>query len=419
MKKLFLLMVSVVVLLLAACSGDEGSSEKNAESGENVELTIGMWDEAQAKAYEPVIEEFQKQNPNIKVTLQPTPWEQYWTKLDTAASSSVLPDVFWMNGPNFQKYASNGILLPLNDYIENGEIDLSNYPPELVDLYTLEDESYGIPKDFDTVGLFYNKELFDKAGVEYPDDTWDWTTLVETAKKLTDAENGTFGMVSFLNNQAGYYNTIYQAGGHILSEDQQDIGYDDAATIEGMKFWTDLIHESKVSPTLAQMTDTAPRQFFESGKAAMMYDGSWMASVFNEALPDKVGVAVLPEGKERATIIHGTSHAIATNTKHPDEAWKLVEFLGSEEASLMFSESGSFIPAFNGTQDAWVEKLPDMNLQAFIEMLDYAVAYPANDNTPEWQAMESEILPKAWTGEQSTEDTLNELDEEIEKILDK
>lgn len=417
MRKLLSLITLMALLVVSACSDTSGSN-KSSDDNEGVSITLGLWDEAQVSAYEPVIEKFEEENPNITVKVQPTPWDQYWTKLDTAATSDVLPDVFWMNGPNFNKYASNGILLPLDKYIEQGEIDLDNYPEALIDLYTYNEQNFAIPKDFDTIGLFYNKELFDEAGIEYPDETWGWDEVTEAAKKLTNKEDGIYGIASHLNNQAGYYNTIYQAGGYILSEDQTEAGFDEPATIEGLQFWTDLIHKHEVSPTLAQMTDTKPRQFFESGKVAMVYDGTWMAGVYHETLQDKVDVAVLPKGKERATIIHGIGHAISANSKHQDESWKLLEFLSSKEAGEMFAETGMFIPAYNGTEDEWIESIPNMNLQAFIDMLDYSVPYPANENTPEWQTLEYDVLPKAWTGEESVEQNAEKLNEAIEKVLE-
>ncbi|WP_257350227.1 ABC transporter substrate-binding protein [Pseudalkalibacillus decolorationis] len=419
MRKLFSVLMIIFLLLMTACAYKTDTSGDGSSNDESITITLGFWDEAQANAYETVLKKFEEQNPNINVKLQPTPWDQYWTKLETAASSSVLPDVFWMNGPNFNKYASNGILLPLDKYLEKGKVDLNNYPQSLVELYTYEKTNYAIPKDFDTIALFYNKEMFDEAGVAYPDDTWDWNKVIEAAKKLTNKEEGTYGITATLNNQAGYYNTIYQAGGYVLSEDEKESGYDDPNTIKGLKFWTDMIHKHKVSPTLAQMTDTKPQQLFESEKVAMIYDGSWMAGVYHESLKEKVDVAVLPKGEKRATVIHGVGHAIAANSKHPDEAWKLLEFLASEEANQMFSESGLFIPAYNGTQEKWVEAIPEMNLQAFIDMLDYAVPYPANENTPEWQKLEYDILPKAWSGEESIEKTAKKLDEEVEKVLEK
>ncbi len=108
---------------------------------------------------------FTQENPNITIDVQLTPWETYWTKMKAAATGGAAPDVFWMNGPNYQLYATNGVLAPLDEKIAEDKVDLSAYPKALVDLYTVDGKHYGLPKDFDTVGLWYNKELFDAAGV--------------------------------------------------------------------------------------------------------------------------------------------------------------------------------------------------------------------------------------------------------------
>src|SRR5205823_14916166 len=105
--------------------------------------------------------EFKKTHPNINVQVQVTPFAQYWTKLETAATGGSAADIFWMNGTNIIKYASNNILLQLDDKIQADKVDLNSYPAALVKLYTFSGKHYALPKDFDTVGLWYNKKLFD------------------------------------------------------------------------------------------------------------------------------------------------------------------------------------------------------------------------------------------------------------------
>ncbi|ALC91504.1 sugar ABC transporter substrate-binding protein [Bacillus sp. FJAT-18017] len=420
MRKVLAIFVALFVLVMTACSssGSDTASGKKGKDGK-VEITVGVWDDAQAKSYEPVIEKFEAANPGVKVKMQVTPWDQYWTKLETAATGSVLPDVFWMNGPNFVKYASNGILLPLDDLIKDSKVDLNNFPESMNTLYNYDGKQYGIPKDIATTALFYNKKLFDEAGVKYPDNTWDWNDMIEAAKKLTNVDKDVYGIAAKLNNQSNYYNTIYQAGGKVISDDLKKSHFDDAGTIEGLKFWTDLIHVHKVSPTLETMTDNEPRSLFESEKVAMLWDGSWMAGPFaaNETLKGNVDVAELPQGKQRATIVHGLSHAISANTKHKEEAWKFLEYLGSEEANQLFSESGAFTPAYEGTEEAWVKSIPEMNLQVFIDSLEYAVPYPSSKNTPAWQGIEGDYLSKAWTGEQDVATAAKAFAKKMNEVL--
>ncbi|MGH8828131.1 MAG: ABC transporter substrate-binding protein [Jiangellaceae bacterium] len=394
-------MAAITVALALAAAGCTSGSDSDSDAGDQpVTLSYGIWDQNQAPALEQIAASFEKANPEISVEIQVTPWEQYWTKLQAAAGGGAAPDVFWMNGPNFQLYASNGVLAPVSDQITKDGVDTSVYPDALIDLYSLEGEQYGLPKDFGTIGLWYNKTLFDAAGLSYPDDSWTWEDLQDAAAKLSDKDQGTFGITAALEGQQDYYNTILQAGGHVISEDGTTSGYDDPATIEGLRFWTDLI-ESGSSPTLQQMTDTLPLQWFESGKTAMFYGGSWNLAEFknNEYTADKVDVAPLPQGEERAVVIHGLANVISANTEHADAAWEFVKFLGSEEAAEIQAETGTVIPAYEGTQQAWVDAAPEYNLQVFLDAAEYASPLPVSSNTGAWNAEEAKYLTEAWAGE--------------------
>src|SRR5699024_4478327 len=111
-------------------------------------------------------DKFEEENPNIKIDLQLTPFSQYWTKLEAAATGEVLPDIFWINGPNIVKYASNDMLYPLDKLVERDKFNLNEFPESLVNLYTIDEKLYIIPKDWDLTALWYNKKYFDEKGLE-------------------------------------------------------------------------------------------------------------------------------------------------------------------------------------------------------------------------------------------------------------
>ncbi|MFE5325302.1 ABC transporter substrate-binding protein [Embleya sp. NPDC056575] len=385
---------AALVLGAAACSsGSDGGS------GGKVELIYRIWDANQQPAMQHIVDAFQASHPSVKVKIQVTANKEYWTKLQADATSGSAPDVFWMNGPNAQLYESNGILLPLSDQFAANGVDLANYPSSLVKLYEYNGKQYGVPKDFDTVGLWYNKKLFDAAGVKYPDDTWTWQTVQEAAHKLTDASKKQYGILAPAFGQENYYDTIFQAGGSIVSADGKSSGYDQPAATAGLKFWTDLIKDGS-SPSLKSMTDTFPSQFFESGKVAMYYGGSWNTSTFakNGALKNDIDVAVLPQGTKRAVVIHGLANVAYAKTKHPKEAAAFVGFLGSKEAADIGAKESGVIPAFNNTQQAWVDATPEFHLKAFLDQVSYAVALPISKNTSAWQSQEATTFAPAWEG---------------------
>ena len=229
------------LLAVAGCSGgdDKATSDPNAK----VTLSYGVWDANQKPVMESLAAEFTKTHPNITVQVQLTPWADYWTKLKAAATGGAAPDVFWMNGPNFQLYASNKVIAPMP-----GDADLSVYPKPLADLYTFEGKPYGLPKDMDTVAVWYNKTLFDAKKVPYPKDDWTWADFQDAAAKLSDPAKGIYGTAAQLGSFQEYqYDTIAQAGGYVISPDGKKSGYADPKTIAGLKFWTDLIEKKQLA----------------------------------------------------------------------------------------------------------------------------------------------------------------------------
>ncbi len=415
MRKSVVAAVVGVALTATACGGGGGGG---GEGGGSARLAYALWNPDQAPIMEDLAKEFQKEHPDIEVSVQVTPFDQYFTKLQTAIGGGSGPDVFWLNAPNMALYASNDAVLPLTERIKEDDVDLGAYPKSLVEIYTREDELYALPRDFDTIGLWYNKKLFDAAGVDYPTDDWTWDDVREAARKLTNEQKGVYGVAAPLDTQQGYYNTIAQAGGYVVSEDGTESGYDDPKTIEGLRFWPDLIQEG-VSPTHQQMTDTEPKQMFQSGKVAMFYGGSWQAVSFRNdpAIANSIDVAPLPAGEEDTSIIHGLGNAINVNTKNKDAAWEWVKFLGSKQAAQMTAESGIVIPAYEGTQKGWLDAFPKYKLQAFLDQVDDATPYPVTANTAEWQELERQLLPAAWTGKRPVEDVAKELAAEMDRVL--
>ena len=115
-------------------------------------------------------------------------------------------------------YAKNGYLLDISDMFEDGRVDLTKFPQHVIDIHTVNGTLWGIPKDFDSIAVFYNKDMFDAAGVDYPSDDWTWDEFIEIAKALTDAENGIYGVAVAAGGQAWGYDYIYGNGGEVFDE---------------------------------------------------------------------------------------------------------------------------------------------------------------------------------------------------------
>lgn len=419
-----LALTSAVALTATACSGGNGGAGGSQEYSAPAEdltatITYGLWDQAQVDAIEDSLEGFNELYPNITVNLSVTPFSEYWTKLQTQASSDTLPDLFWMNGPNIQLYALNGKLEPITGAVDAGDIDPAEYPESLVDLYTVDDVSYGVPKDMDTIGVWINKELFEQAGVPVPSEDWTWEEFQTTAAQISDAlaAEGVYGAAGGMDGQTTYYNTILQAGGQVIEGESS--GYNSPEAQAGIQFWTDLI-ASGGSPTMAQLTDTSADQWFTSGKLAMYWGGSWFRSALTDVpFADSAAVLPLPRGQEQATVIHGVSNVVAASSKNKQAAQALQVYLASEDAQRAQGEFGSVIPAFDGTQESFGQSMPQANLQVFLDAVSYSQPLPVSANSAAWNALEAELLPQAFSGERPVAEVTAELAEKMDEALAK
>jgi multiple sugar transport system substrate-binding protein len=378
---------------------------------EDVTITFAFWDTNQEPGMKAIADAYTAAHPGVKIETQVTPWDQYWTKLEAGAQGGALPDVFWIHSNQFFKYASAGMLLDLNSL----EYDYSPYPSGITALYNYEDVHYAIPKDYDTIALAYNKEIFDNAGVAYPDDTWDWAKLLEVAAALTDADAGVYGIAAPQDTQSGYYNLVYQNEGFIFENGVP--GFDQAATQEAIQFWVDL-QAKGVSPSQAAMTDLSSTEQFTSGKAAMIFVGSWMMSQYtsNEYIKDKFDLAVLPKGKTRASIYNGLGYSGAFNTANPDVVKDFIAFCGTEEANILQAQNKAAIPAYAGTEHYFTDLFPDLNISAYPEMIGYGVQFPFGPNKSLWEGIETDMIATVYNGENTVEDACNSLNEQILEI---
>jgi multiple sugar transport system substrate-binding protein len=370
-----------------------------------VTITFAFWDANQEPGMRAIADAYTATHPNVTIETQVTPWTEYWTKLEAAAQGGAMPDVFWMHSNQFFKYASAGALLDLTDL----NVDYTPYPSGVTALYNYEGAQLAMPKDYDTIALAYNKEIFDNAGIAYPDDTWTWDTLIETAKKLTDPEKGIYGFGAPNETQTGYYNFVYQNGGFIFANGE--CGFNLPETQEAIQTWINLMLVDKVSPTLESFTDMSCDEQFQAGKLAMEFVGSWMMSAFtsNEFIKDKFDLTVLPQGKVRASIYNGLGYAGAANTANADVVKDFIAFCGTEEANILQAQNKAAIPAYAGTEKYFTDLFTTLNIACYPAMLEYGVQFPFSPNKSLWEGTETELITAAYTGEMTVADACNQL----------
>ncbi len=407
MKKILLGLSAITALAFTACGGssDNGSGDKK------VEISYAIWAMEQEPAEKELIKRFEEQNPNIKVKLEVTPWDQYWTKLEAAATGGVAPDVFSMGQESQLKYMEAGIAQPLSKYIEKDNIDMNNYVESVRSAYELNGEMYAMPRDIDSIALAYNKALFDKAGVAYPTNDWTWEDLERTGKIITEKLNGVHAVAFEIDGQNSYYNLIPQSNGFVISKDGKTSGYNNPETVEGIKKMSDLIKDG-LMPSAEELSDMDTISLFQSNKIAMFYSGSWNVKDFseNKELDGKVGFVVMPLIKKRIAVSNGIGLMMASNSKHKDAAWKLMKFLTSEESQKYLATSGTVIPAYKSVEHFWADGFNDkVDVSAFITELEYSYSLPTSRDAAKWRDIEGETLKQVWAGNMSPEDACKEI----------
>ena len=431
-KVMALALASAMVFSMTACGGssDDGKKEEGTEANKesdkgsdskDVELSVSIWDANQEPGIKEILADFTEET-GIKTKLSVVKWEEYWTMLEAGAQGGSLPDVFWMHSNESERYMSNDMLLDLTDKIaESDKIDPENYPEDIWGLYTYDDKYFAVPKDVDTIALWYNKAMFDEAGLAYPTADWTWDDVTEAAKKLTKEDGSQYGLaLRNDNNQAGYYNLIYDNGGYIISDDKTKSGWDDPKTIEAMEMLEGWIKDG-VMPPLEVMAENGEDVLFQSGKVAMVPQGSWMVAAYreNEYTAENCDLVELPKSAttgRRVSLYNGLGWAAAANGEHTEEAWKLIEYLGSEEAQKKQAELGVTMSAYNGTSDAWA-KSAAFNLQAYINMMEDMEIRPYSKTTVTWENEDNEILKGVYLGEKSMKDACKEMAEQMNEKL--
>jgi multiple sugar transport system substrate-binding protein len=405
---------------LSAC-GSGGGGERPPIPDEiptdtKAKINYSIWDRAQEPAMRKIVAAFNKTYPDITVNVGVTPFAQYFTKLQTQATGNDLPDVFWMNGPHIEMYASYG---KLQDMAEVPGFDPSPYPDAMNELYTVDGKQWAIPKDFDTIGLWYNQEILHRAGVDDPDDSWTWDTYREAASVITKGMGGenVWGTGGGIDGQAVVYPMMYQSDAYVVSEDKKTSGFDLPGSVDTFTFLREMVDDG-AAPTPAFNAENTAQDLFGSGKAGMVWDGNWSAAVFKDtAVAKHARTAPLPKGKKQTNVIHGIGNVMSPFGKNKPAAAAFLAFLGSKEANLIQAQEGAANPAYQAVGDAYLDALPDYDLSIFQEAASDAIAYPTSINTDGWQHQEENYKPRIVGGSISVEKGLKQLADQMNEVL--
>lgn len=286
------------------------------------------------------VKAFERKYPNIKVEFTLIPEAEYSQKLNTMAMSGTAPDVLCLWECDITKFAKAGLIDPLDDYVKNSkELSIDDFIPAVKNLIKLQGKLYGLPWCFATEIMYYNKTLFDKAKVPYPNEKWTWKEFENAAKKLTIVKDGKVEQwgCDAIGFQGLWYSIIGTFGDEVVnSKGQFAIG---EGAREFLKWWYDLTNKYKVvAPPQVTTSGVITTDLFVARKAAMAFNGSWMTSVYKDIKNFKWDIAPIPKGKRQYSTLHTGFFAINSKSKVKDAAWKFIEFCMSEEGQRLITK---------------------------------------------------------------------------------
>jgi multiple sugar transport system substrate-binding protein len=413
-----------------------GCAEKNAA---RKEITLAWWGGLYNRASgQKVVDAYNSKNPPVKVkfyTPAPGGSAQYQAKLLTMIAGGTPPDIMLISQESHLEFASKGIFLPLDKYEKDPEFQ-SLKKDTWASIWKgsmYNGHLYTIPIWTNTIGIFYNKTLFDKAGVSYPAPDWTFDDLLKKAKKLTFVNgNGRIDQFGFggipLNPGMWSLGMLIESfGGELYSQDEKECLLNSKTAMKAVRWAIDLSNKYHVSPTIIEQTSrgirsasTSGGDYFRAGKMAMVLWGRWYIATLKKTKNLRWGVAPYPRGKEKVMYQFPAYLGISSKTKYPEASWRFLKFMLGKEGQQLLSDNRSDMPVLKAV--AYSKSFlnyggrPDAN-KVFLDMLKYAKMPPYIPHYSEWESRADEMLELVAMGRMNLKKASDKIVEEYKNMV--
>ncbi len=318
-----------------------------AEKGATIEITYWTGSSSDEDAWTAVLDDLEADHPEIKIIRQRYPSNEYWDVMDARMSAGDWPDVMRYQYQNLGEFKSNGVMLDMTPYLSSEELD------DITDGFLAgciyDGKIVALPHHTDVIAMFYNKRMFEDAGIRIPksiEDAYSWDELMEIARTLKSQYNLYYGGAGIWENNYGYRYLpfVYMNGGALLSEDQTKITVDTSEFREALQFYDDMRAEDLFAST-GFTAPLAANDMFTSEQIAFNFAGSWHCSSMEENMPGNWGVTYMPQKDGRTgTDMGGNSLFCYKDTKYPIAASIVVSYITNKQEMQKFCEIGNFIP---------------------------------------------------------------------------
>lgn len=428
MKKSYKFLVSLSLLGLVGLAGCGKKESGSGDEGEKTVIRVGTWEGGDPyKIQQAIAAEYMKDNPDVEIKVESVP-DQYATKILTQIAGGQAPDIYQIGDGDVSMFQSKGALVDLTDFMTTGEnqLNLDDFYGNVLDIGKIDDKYYTMPKDFTTYNVFYNKKMFDEAGIEYPTDDWTWEEFREIAIKLTKKDGEEFvhwGANLMEPSIRPNLPLIYGYGGNVISDDGQTVEgiMNSDETKEAIRFYNQMKNIDKVAPTSVQSEAFSGADLFLSGKAAMNVMGIWPLQKYIDAELD-FGVVKSPKGPEgQYNSIAYAGYGIYSKSKNQEEAWKYLKYLSTKgQEKLAEHALSAYIPVSESSGQT-----SDVHKKVFIDAIDDIKMFPErlnfNFGKTAGEAMTSGVFAEIASetdGKFDTDTALDTAAKEGQKLMD-
>jgi multiple sugar transport system substrate-binding protein len=423
-----------IPLFLALCLLSCGTGKK--QPGEGVTLVLYHWMEKDRSLWEDgIIKPFEESHPGIHVVLQTSPYALYVSKsLTSIASGSTLADLMFAEDWFGQELIRTKYAKDLMPYVRR-DISLNDYYSEAFTEWrgspggnekSGDDHLYGFPACLGLTVLFYNKDMFDRAGIPYPDTTWTYDDLIRVAKTLTVDTDGDgipdqWGL-SFDVHYTGLETVIYSQGGRMLTPDGKHAVLEEPATLRSLEFVRDIFLTYRIASNTTSFVSSF--ESFVGRRAAMILIGS-LGSINLENSPIRWDLTFPPKGPggERRSRRYSMAFMIPANSPHPEEAWQLLLWiLTKSPVEHLNRQYEGMMPTYRpfAASPLWLNAAP-LHSRNLLVALEQGQSFPLF--TPGWQEWrDNNLTPELMLmtqGKKSAAECARDADRRINAVLDR
>lgn len=401
-----------------------------AHNGNNqgVVLTCMGWGGVEeAKIVQAAVDDFKKAHPGVEVQLQRAPYGEYIPKLLTEFAAGLAPDVIAINAEQMITFSSRGVFMDLKPYVDKDpSVQLTDFYPESIDHYTTGGILTAIPRDIAPVAvIYYNKNMFDAAGLPYPKDNWTYDQFALTAQKLTQKNaQGKTVQWGFVDDYPTWDAWVYAFGGGMADNEKTPTRcvLDSPEAIAGVQFRADLIYKYGCTPGPSASTAMGGLGFsdyFINGQTAMFYSGIWLTPKFREIKKFDWDVVEFPVGPNghRGFPLSATGYGIVKNCKHPELAYDLVKYLAGEVGEKYMASTGLTQPAIKALAQSpvFLDGQTPKSKGFLVDAVKDGHFQPLDPNVSEWKSHVDAALDRVWNGEEKADTALKKAVAEINK----